>query len=134
MTDPMALPSPAWAEEFRYSPAVRVGDLLLVSGQVGVDEDGQIVDGGFLNQAHQAFANLRRVVEAAGSSLARVAKVTIYLTDQSQFAHVPALREKYFTRPYPADTTVVVSALARPGLLVEVEAIAVITDNHPGGL
>jgi reactive intermediate/imine deaminase len=111
--------------DFRYTPAIRVADLVLVSGQVGVGPDGEPVGDDFLTQVHQAFANLSEVLQAAGSSLSQVAKVTVYLTEQSQFDHVPALREQYFTPPYPADTTVVVRALARPGLLVEIEAIAV---------
>lgn len=121
----VAVPPPEWAQEFRYSPAVRVGDLVLVSGQVGVTPDGSTVEGGFVEQARQALVNLRSVLESAGSGLERVAKVTLYLTDQGQFEHVPALREEFFSEPYPADTTVVVQALARPGLLVEVEAVAV---------
>lgn len=118
-------PPGTWTEPFRYTPAMRVGDLVLVSGQVGVGPDGAIVADDFLGQAHQAFANLRQVLESAGSDLAKVVKVTFFLTDQAQFAHVLDLREQYFRPPYPADTTVVVSALARPGLLVEVEAIAI---------
>ena len=110
---------------FRYTPAVCVGDLVMVSGQVGVGHDGEPAGDDFLTQAHQAFANLAQVLKEAGSSLSRVAKVTIYLTEQAQFDHVPDLRERYFTPPYPADTTVVVRALARPGLLVEIEAVAV---------
>lgn len=121
----IAVPAPEWAERFRYSPAVRVGDLVMVSGQVGVDPDGNAVEGGFLEQARQALENLGSVLELAGSSIERVAKITFYLTDQAQFEHVPALREEFFSEPYPADTTVVVQALARPGLLMEVEAIAV---------
>ena len=120
----IAAPAPEWAQQYRYSPAVRVGDLLLVSGQVGVAPDGKAVAGGFLEQARQALENLRSVLELAGSGMERVAKVTFYLTDQAQFEHVPALRKEFFSEPYPADTTVVVRALARPGLLVEVEAIA----------
>lgn len=113
-----------WADPFRYSAAMRLGNLVFVSGQVGVDGTGAIVDGGFLAQAHQAFDNLRAVLAAAGSGLDRIAKVTWYLTDVAQFDHVPQLRDQYFTSPYPADTTVVVRSLARPGLVVEIDAIA----------
>lgn len=122
----------AWAEGYRYSAAVRVGDLLLVSGQVGVDRAGQVVPGGFLAQAHQALANLEAVLNVAGSGLDRIAKVTIFLTDQEQFAHIPDLRRQYFREPYPADTTVVVSALARSGLLVEIDAVAVVGPGPTG--
>jgi 2-iminobutanoate/2-iminopropanoate deaminase len=114
-----------WAEGFRYSAATRVGDLVFVSGQVGVDDRGETEEG-FLAQAHRAFENLRDVLTAAGTGMDRIAKVTIYLTDVEQFAHVPDLRAQYFSAPYPADTTVVVRSLARPGLLVEIEAIAAV--------
>jgi reactive intermediate/imine deaminase len=113
-----------WAATYRYSAAMRLGDLVFVSGQVGVDGSGVIVQGGFLAQARQAFANLQEVLAAAGSGMDRIAKITWYLTDVAQFDHVPLLRSQYFRPPYPADTTVVVSSLARSGLLVEIDVIA----------
>lgn len=113
-------------EPFRLSQAMRVGDLLFVSGQAAIDEHGQIVGvGDFDAQAEQTFRNLRRVLEAGGSSLERVAKVTIFLTDMANFPKIVDLRGAWFTAPYPADTIVEVTALALPELQIEIEAIAV---------
>ena len=113
-------------EPFRLSQGFRVGDLLLVSGQAAIDEHGALVGvGDFDAQAEQVFRNLRRVLEAGGSSLDRVVKVTIFLTDMANFPKIVELRGKWFTPPYPADTIVEVTALALPELELEIEAIAV---------
>src|SRR6185295_8104374 len=113
-------------EPFRLSQGLRVGDLLFVSGQAGIDEKGQLVGiGDFDAQADQTFRNLARVLEAGGSSLAHVVKVTIFLTDMANFPKIVELRGKWFTPPYPADTIVEVSSLALPELELEIEAIAV---------
>jgi reactive intermediate/imine deaminase len=113
-------------EPFRLSQGFRVGDLVIVSGQAAIDQDGHIVGvGDFDAQAEQVFRNLTRVLEAAGSGLDRVVKVTIYLTDMGNFPKIVELRGTWFTPPYPADTIVEVSALALPGLEIEIEAIAV---------
>lgn len=115
-----------WAEKYNYSAATIVGDLVFVSGQVGGDDQGEIVGrGDFLAQAHQAFRNVAAVLEAAGSSMSDIAKVTIFLINAEDFAHIPALRKQYFTEPYPADTTVIVKALAREGLLIEIDVVGV---------
>ena len=113
-------------EPFKLSQAFRVGDLVIVSGQAAIDQDGHVVGvGDFDAQAEQVFRNLTRVLEAAGSGLDRVVKVTIYLTDMGNFPKIVELRGKWFTAPYPADTIVEVSSLALPGLEIEIEAIAV---------
>ena len=114
-------------EPYRISQAMRVGDLVFVSGQAAIDEDGGLVGvGDFDAQAELVFRNLARVLEAAGSSLADVAKVTIYLTDMANFPKIVELRGKWFTEPYPADTIVEVASLALPELEIEIEAIAVV--------
>jgi 2-iminobutanoate/2-iminopropanoate deaminase len=114
-------------EPYRLSQGFRVGDLVFVSGQAAMDERGQIVGvGDFDAQAEQTFRNLSRVLEAGGSSLSRVVKVTIFLTDMSNFGKIVELRGEWFTAPYPADTIVEVSALALPELEIEIEAIATI--------
>src|SRR5262245_51573449 len=106
---------------------MRVGDLVFVSGQAAVAEDGGLVGvGDFDAQAEQVFQNLARVLEAGGSSLADVVKVTIYLTDMANFPKIVELRGKWFTEPYPADTIVEVASLALPELEIEIEAIGVI--------
>jgi reactive intermediate/imine deaminase len=113
-------------EPFRLSQGFRVGGLVLVSGQAAIDENGQLVGvGDFDAQAEQTFRNLRRVLEAGGSSLDRVVKVTIFLIDMGNFPKIVELRGKWFTPPYPADTIVEVTSLALPELEIEIEAIAV---------
>ena len=113
-------------EPYRLSQGMRVGDLLVVSGQAAVSPEGELVGvGDFDAQAEQTFRNLERVLAAGGSSLERVVKVTIFLTDMANFEKIVDLRGRWFTPPYPADTIVEVSALALPGLEIEIEAVAV---------
>ena len=101
---------------------------MITSGQAAIDKHGNLVGvGDFAAQAEQVFANLAEVLEAGGSSLAQVIKVTIYLTDMARFPDIVALRERYFTPPYPADTIVEVKALALPELEIEIEATALAT-------
>ncbi len=114
-------------EPYLLSQGIRVGDLVLVSGQTGIDEAGRLVAvGDFDAQAEQAFRNLARVLDAGGSSMERVVKVTIFLTDMaSNFAKIVELRRKWFRPPYPADTIVEVRSLYLPEVEIEIEAIAV---------
>lgn len=120
-------PGWSWDETYCYSQALRVDNLVFVSGQAAIAPDGAIVGrGDFLAQSHQAFANLAAVLQAAGCGLEDVVKVTIFLTDMRNFPAVIELRKTYFRPPYPADTIVQVQALALPDLLIEIEAIACI--------
>ena len=90
-----------------------------------MDLEGNLVGvGEFDAQAEQVFKNLEDVLAAAGSGLDKILKVTIFLKDMDNFPKIVALREKYFSQPYPADTIVEVSALALPELEIEIEAIA----------
>lgn len=108
------------------SQAIKFGNLLFVSGQPGTDANGRLVDGGFRDQGEHAFLNLKRVLEAGGSSLDRVIKVTIFVTDMGNFPQVVELRRQYFSAPYPADTIAEVAALYHPDALIEIEAIAAV--------
>jgi len=120
-------------EPYNLALGYRVGDMVFVSGQAAIDQEGKLVGvGDFDAQAEQVFANLRRVLEAAGSGLDRVVKVTIYLTDMSNFPKVVELRARHFTKPYPADTIVEVNALALPELEIEIEAIALVEGRIEG--
>lgn len=109
---------------FLLSQGIKFGNLLFISGQAGAADDGKIVEGGFRAQGEQAFANLRRALEAGGSNLANVVKVTIFVTDMGHFDDVVALRRKYFSAPYPADTIAEIKALYDPAAMIEIEAIA----------
>tara|TARA_R110002110_G_scaffold413729_1_gene641543 strand:+ start:23166 stop:23579 length:414 start_codon:yes stop_codon:yes gene_type:complete len=110
---------------FNIAQGYRAGDLIFVSGQAALDLEGNIVGAGdFEAQAVQAFENLQAVLKAGGSSLDKLIKVTIYVTDMAHFATIVDLRQRYLSAPWPADTLVEVSALALPELMVEIEGIA----------
>tara|TARA_R110000824_G_scaffold45738_3_gene132133 strand:+ start:6646 stop:7035 length:390 start_codon:yes stop_codon:yes gene_type:complete len=110
---------------YAISPGWRVGDLLFLSGQAAIDEQGQVVGvGDFDSQLRQVLVNIDRVLHAAGSSRDQIVKVTIYLTDMENFQKIVQARKIYFKAPYPADTTVEVKALALPDLMVEIDVIA----------
>ncbi len=113
-------------EPYLLSQAIKFGNLLFVSGQAGAGDDGKIVAGGFRAQGEQAFANLRRALEAGGSGLTDVIKVTIFVTDMGNFKDVVELRRQFFTAPYPADTIAEIKALYDPAAMIEIEAIAAI--------
>ena len=117
---------PDFYAPYRISQAMRVGDLIFVSGQAAIDAHGIVGAGDFGAQAEQAFGNLREVLEAGGSSMRDIVKVTIYLTDMANFPKIVDLRGKWFSEPYPADTIVQVVALALPELEIEIEAVAVV--------
>lgn len=120
---------PALAAPSGYSYAIaKSGTPVYVSGQVALDGQGKLVgENDAAAQTEQVFQNLKTVVEAAGGTLDDVVKLTIFVTDPSYRPAVAAARLKYFTEgQYPASTYVVVSALAVPQLLVEVEAVAVV--------
>ncbi|MBM3727010.1 MAG: RidA family protein [Acidobacteria bacterium] len=106
-----------------YSQAVRMGGLIFVSGQLGVDPStGRLAPGGIAGETRQAIANLRTVLEAAGSGLDRVARVNIFIT---RFDGLAAMNEVYAPAfPHrPAKTTVEVSRLDK-GAMIEMEVIA----------
>jgi len=107
-----------------YSHAVVAGDVVYVAGQVAVDEHGAVVDGDAEAQTRQVLENLRRVVAAAGATMDDVVKTTVFLTDLGDRDAVGRVRREYFTDPPPANTLLVVSSLADPAFLVEIEAIA----------
>ena len=109
-----------------YSQAVRAGNTVYFSGQIPLDPaTGNLVDGDIAAQARRAFDNLQAVAEAAGGSLDRIVRLGLYLTDLSQFAAVNAVMQEYFSAPYPARSTIGVSALPR-GVSFEADAVMVL--------
>ena len=106
-----------------YSQAVRAGDTVYLSGQIPLDPQSmQIVAGGFEEQVHRVFQNLRAVCRAAGGDFDQVVRVTVYLTDLGNFARVNEAMSVYFREPYPARAAIGVASLPR-GALVEIDAI-----------
>jgi len=109
-----------------YSQATRAGNTVFFSGQIPLDPaTGNVVEGGIEAQARRAFDNLKAVAEAAGGSMADIVRVGLYLTDLSQFAAVNVVMAEYFESPYPARSTIEVSALPK-GVLFEVDAVMVL--------
>jgi 2-iminobutanoate/2-iminopropanoate deaminase len=109
-----------------YSQAVRSGETVWMSGQIGLDPvTGNLVSEDFEAQVEQAFSNLQAVARAAGGDLQHVVKLTLFLTDLGCFAQVNQAMQKHFQPPYPARSTVGVASLPR-GAQFEVEAVMVV--------
>ena len=113
-----------------YSQAVRVGDWVFCSGQIGLDPaTGEMAAGGVVAETNRVLDNLRAVLAAAGGSLDSIVRTTIYLVDLADFGRVNEIYERHFSAPFPARATVGVAALPR-GARVEIDAIAVV--EHAG--
>ncbi|KAI5914183.1 RidA family protein [Thauera sp. 2A1] len=108
-----------------YSQAVKAGSTVYISGQIGLDPASMQMVEGFEAQTVRVFENLKAVAEAAGGSLADAVKLTIFLTDLSNFAKVNEVMSRYFAEPYPARAAVGVKELPR-GAVVEADAILVL--------
>ena len=114
------------AGSYSQGVAVPAGRLVFISGQVPVDDSGNVVGSDITTQARDVFNKIRQLLEEAGGSMADITKITAYLTDISQIAEYGKVRAEAFGPDYPASASVEVSALVHPGLFLEVEAIAVI--------
>jgi reactive intermediate/imine deaminase len=108
-----------------YSQAVKVGDTVYLSGQIGLDPASMTMVEGIDAQIVRVFENLQAVAAAAGTTLDAAVKLNIYLTDLAHFAKVNETMAKYFNQPYPARAAVGVKELPR-GALVEADAVLVI--------
>lgn len=108
-----------------YSQAVRVGNTVYLSGQIGLDPATMEMVDGIDAQIHRVFQNLQAVAAAAGSSLGGIVKLNIFLTDLGHFARVNEIMAGYFQQPYPARAAVGVAALPR-GALVEADGVLVV--------
>jgi reactive intermediate/imine deaminase len=108
-----------------YSQAIRAGNTVYLSGQTPMDpKTGQVVEGDIAVQARRALDNLKAVCEAAGGSFDRVVRIGLYLTDLGNFAAVNAVMAEYFTKPYPARSTIEVAGLPK-GADFEIVAVMV---------
>ncbi|MEM1243810.1 MAG: RidA family protein [Pseudomonadota bacterium] len=108
-----------------YSQAVQIGDMLFLSGQVGLDPNTmQMVSDDVTEQCHQVFKNLIAVLHAAKYDVLDVVKLTVYLKDLNHFAAINEVMAMYFTTPYPARAAIEISRLPKDAL-VEIDAIAV---------
>jgi 2-iminobutanoate/2-iminopropanoate deaminase len=112
----LAVPKPP------YSPVVVSGDTAYTAGQIGNDPEGNLVEGGIAEQARRTLENVRTCVEAAGCTLDDVVKVNAYLADLGDFPAYNEVYVEFFSKPYPARTSV--EAGLPPGVLIEIEAVA----------
>ena len=119
-----------WQDALGFSQAWRISgasQILLFSGQAPISPEGQLVgEGDFDAQVDQVFRNLKEVLEAAGAGFDAIAKITVYLTDMTRLRDFGRIKAGYIAGPQPASTAVGVTALALLGMMVEVEAVALL--------
>lgn len=107
-----------------FSAAVQVGDMILVSGQIGLDESGSLVSGGVGGQTRACLEALKGILEGLGASLADVVQTRVFLTDFATYADYNDAYREFFTPPYPTRATLGTSELAL-GAGIEIEAVAI---------
>jgi enamine deaminase RidA (YjgF/YER057c/UK114 family) len=116
-----------WSQRLTFSPAVKVGSLLYISGTTATDEALQMVGiGDICEQTRQIFRKWGPILAAAGASFDDIVETTDYYTTLDGYAGTAAVRREFFRYPYPAATGVQVAALIRPEALIEIKAVAVI--------
>ena len=109
-----------------YSPALKVGNLLFLSGSIPLDPiSGQLVSGGIVEQTTRVMENIKTLLEAAGAGFNNVARTTVFMVDLAEFGSMNDVYSTYFTSPYPARSTVQVVKLPRD-VRVEIDVIAVL--------
>lgn len=123
------VPSPKWPASFTFSPAVRVANLVFLSGTTGTDDQGNIVGpGDIVAQTRQIFQKFSFILESIGGSLANIVETTDYVLSLDDYKKTAQLRRELFKGPpWPAATGVVVSGLVRKDALIEIKAIAAFT-------
>ena len=109
-----------------YSPALKIGNLLFLSGSIPLDPvSGQLVEGGIQEQTTRVMENIKELLAAAGAGFGHVARTTVFMVDLGEFAAMNEIYSSYFTAPYPARSTVQVVKLPRD-VRVEIDVIAVV--------
>ena len=114
-------------QRFHYNPGVKAGNLLFIAGQVGRDANLNVVEGKEAQFA-QAFENLKSVLTAAGAAFDDIVEMVTYHTDMRDLQLFMSVKDRYYTGEYPAWTGVGVTALAMPGLMVEIKCVAMLKD------
>ena len=110
-----------------YSPAVKVGNMLFLSGSIPLDPvSGQLVEGGIKEQTARVMENIKALLDAAGADFGKVARTTVFMVDLGEFAAMNEIYSSYFTAPYPTRSTVQVVKLPRD-VRVEIDVIAVLS-------
>ena len=110
-----------------YSPALKIGNLLFLSGSIPLDAaSGQLVEGGIKEQTTRVMENIKALLAAAGADFSKIARTTVFMVDLGEFAAMNEIYSAYFTAPYPARSTVQVVKLPRD-VRVEIDVIAVLS-------
>jgi len=124
-------PSP-WPARYTFSPAVRAGNLLFISGMTAGDESGKIVGpGDIVVQTRYIFAKFAALLAAAGGGVEHIAQTTEYVTTTENYGKTAEVRRELFKGRFPTATGVIVAGLLREGALIEISAIAVLPDLPP---
>lgn len=109
-----------------YSPALKIGNLLFLSGSIPLDPvSGQLVTGGIAEQTRRVMENIKALLEAGGTSFNHVARTTVFMVDLGEFAAMNEIYASYFTAPYPARSTVQVVKLPKD-VRIEIDVIAIL--------
>ena len=117
-----------------FSRAIQVGDQLFVAGMTANSPSGAEGGASMYEQTRAVFTKIRHLVEAAGGTMNDIVKMTGFITDMKQREEYLRARRDYFTADPPASTLVEITALAAPGLLIEVEVLAIIGSSHAGSV
>ena len=117
----------AWPERYTFSPALRVGNLLFISGTTATDAQGQLVaPGDIVGQTRYIYEKFAALLSGAGAGLEHIVETTEYIVTTDGYRGTADVRREVFRPPYPAATGVIVAGLLRPGALIEISAVAVL--------
>ena len=119
----------SWPERYTFSPALRVGNLLFMSGTTAVDDTGTLVaPGDIVGQTRYIYQKFAKLLAAAGAGLEHIVETTEYITTTANYLGTADVRRAIFRPPYPTATGVIVAGLLRPGALIEISAVAVLPE------
>ena len=131
MTTPRMVTAPgrAWPQRYTFSPALRVGNLLFISGTTANDDSGALVaPGDIVGQTRYIYQKFGELLAVAGAGYEHIVETTEYITTTENYRGTADVRREFFRPPYPAATGVIVTGLLREGALIEISAVAVVPD------
>ena len=118
----------SWPARYTFSPAVRAGNLLFISGMTATDESGELVaPGDIVEQTRVILRKFQRLLESAGGGMEHIVQTTEYITTTEHYRGTADVRREFFRAPYPTATGVIVAGLLREGAVIEISAVAVLT-------
>jgi enamine deaminase RidA (YjgF/YER057c/UK114 family) len=117
----------SWPERYTFSPALRVGDVVYISGTTGADDNGKITaPGDIVEQTRQIFRKFERLLNAAGGSCSDIVQTTDFITSTTNYKGTAAVRREFLKGSQPTATGVIVAGLLREHALIEINAVAVL--------